>query len=542
MHETLAYLCVTGVYDIFCLFSLSLQSATGGIAVALRPSGVLAVANIAKDAITNQLKNLVIPDPDPINGVNIPSGGISTTADITISGGSFMPTTINFTGITQSSGGKFVVDADLSGKLQFAKWHESDTEDTGKGLPHTSSFNSPNFTITFSSIKMKLDLTVKLNAQNQLNPSIDSSSLTSQSFTYSLPKQTALTGSLYSCVTDQVNSSIKDKIGGMTSSIISKLSAGFNSALSIIPVSGKLTQDITYSFPGTPQGLQFPSDNIGVQYRVLGKVIYKSTTAPGDIGIVPFPAVSTDHDAVFNANNYEFNALFWAFYKEGALHFSFNKTNVPFAEGMNTSYYTGTPLETAYPNRNLIIDVNLTAPPTVMLKANTQGGEADITYTAILTYWVAKVGSETEKDKQVFVVSVTDVDALEGFAVSTNISSFVQLLTFQVTIVKTLTSKLISTTIPNLDLSTFEEMWKFMLHPSYADVLNKAAKAGVPLPSALQGVFKNYEIQINTGYASIAVNFGSKSTYLELVSLHHGVSSQSALSSSSQHSLTNFSF
>ena len=518
--------------------SLSLQSATGGIAVALRPSGVLAVANIAKDAITDQLKNLVIPDPDPINGVNIPGGGESTTVNIKISGGSFMPTTINFTGIKQSSGGKFVVDADLSGKLQFAKWHESDTQNTGKGPSNTSSFDSPNFTITFSSIKIKFDLTVKLNAQNQLNPSIDSSSLTSQSFTYSLPKLTSLTGSLYSCVTDQVNSSIKNKIGSMTSSIISKLSAGFNSALSIIPVSGKLTQDITYSFPGTPKGLQFPSDNTGVQYRVLGKVIYKSTTAPGDIGIVPFPAVSTDHDAVFNANNYEFNALFWAFYEEGALNFSLNKTNVPFAAGMNTSYYNETLLEKAYPNRNLIIDVNLTAPPTVML----EGGEADITYTANLAYWVAKVGSETEKDKQVFVVSVTDVDALEGFAVSTNASSFVQILTFQVTVVKILTSKLISTTIPNLDSSTFEGMWKYMLHSTYADVLNKAAKAGVPLPSTLQGVFKNYEIQINTGYASIAVNFGSKSTYLELVSLHHGISSQSALSSSCQHTLTNFSF
>ena len=453
-----------------------------------------------------------------------------------------MPTAINFTGITQSSGGKFVVDTDLSGKLQFAKWHESDTTSTGHGMPSTTSFDSPDFVITFSSIKLKIDLTVKLNAQNQLSPSIDNSSLTSQSFTFSLPKQTALTGSLFSCVTDKVKSTIHDKVAGMTSSVISKFSTGINGALSIIPESGKLTQNITYSFPGTPQGLQFPSDNNGLQYRVLGKVTYKSETAPGDIGVVPFPAVSTDHDAVFNANNYEFNALFWAFYKEGTLNFSFNKANVKFAPGMNTSYYNGTPLEKAYPNRNLIIDVHLTAPPSVMLKANTQGGEADITYTATLTYWVAKAGSETEKEKQVFVVSVTDVDALEGFAVSTNLSSFVQLLTFHVTTVKALTSKLISTTIPNLDPSTFEEMWKFMLHPSYADVLDKAAQAGVPLPSGLQGVFKNYKIQINTGYASVAVNFGSKSTYLELVGLHHGISTQSAFSSSNQLVLTNFSF
>ena len=251
-----------------------------------------------------------------------------------------MPTAINFTGITQSSGGKFVVDTDLSGKLQFAKWHESDTTSTGHGMPSTTSFDSPDFVITFSSIKLKIDLTVKLNAQNQLSPSIDNSSLTSQSFTFSLPKQTALTGSLFSCVTDKVKSTIHDKVAGMTSSVISKFSTGINGALSIIPESGKLTQNITYSFPGTPQGLQFPSDNNGLQYRVLGKVTYKSETAPGDIGVVPFPAVSTDHDAVFNANNYEFNALFWAFYKEGTLNFSFNKANVKFAPGMNTSYYT----------------------------------------------------------------------------------------------------------------------------------------------------------------------------------------------------------
>jgi len=94
--------------------------------------------------------------------------------------------------------------------------------------------------------------------------------------------------------------------------------------ISIIPNSRKLTDHITFHFPGTQNGLQFPSDNNGAQYRVLGQVTFDSQNAPGDIGTVPFPPIPTDRDATFSANNYEFNALFWAFYQEGDLHTSFN--------------------------------------------------------------------------------------------------------------------------------------------------------------------------------------------------------------------------
>ena len=66
---------------------------------------------------------------------------------------------------------------------------------------------------------------------------------------------------------------------------------------------------------------------------------------------------------------------------------------------MNTSYYPDTPVPNIYPNRNLVIEVEVTVPPTVLLRENDKNGEAAITYSNI-TYWVTKENSETEKEKK----------------------------------------------------------------------------------------------------------------------------------------------
>ena len=72
----------------------------------------------------------------------------------------------------------------------------------------------------------------------------------------------------------------------------------------------------------------------------------------------------------------------------------------------------------------------MTAPPTVLLRENDKNGEADITYSANITYWVTKENSETEKEKKIFVMAITDIDDLDNFAVSTKNPNGMQLLTF----------------------------------------------------------------------------------------------------------------
>ena len=361
---------------------------------------------------------------------------------------------------------------------------------------------------------------MKLDASNNIAPNVVGVKVNDKKFNFNLPSQTGLTSSIFDCINKKVKSEISDKIGVMTDGIVSSVHTGLDSAFSVIPESGKLTSDITYLFPGTPGGLLFPNNN-GVQYCVLGKVQWKGSNAPGDVGSVPFPPVPTDgHDALFYVNNYSFNALFWAFYKQGDLHFSFNKSNVPVEPMLTTNYYNGTslqPIYDKYPNRNMIIDLTLNAPPSVQLVAN----KADITYNALVTFYVAKAGSETEKDAELFSVDLTEIDALETFSVSSN-ANFLQLITFNVNTIKELSLKVVNSNIPKVDPSTLISMWKFGLQPVYANVLNKASQAGVPLPSSLDGIFTNYAIQIHPGYASAAVNFTSKAKY-ERVLKRHGI-------------------
>ena len=361
---------------------------------------------------------------------------------------------------------------------------------------------------------------MKLDGTNNLAPAVLSSEVTDKVFTYTLPEKTGLDATVFDCVKDKVHSTIDSHISAMTNAIAGCVHVGLNKAFDVIPESGKLTNDITYLFPGTPGGLLFPNDN-GVQYCVLGQVQWKGTNAPGDIGTVPFPPVPTDgHDALFYINNYGFNALFWAFYNEGDLHFSFNKTNISYEPALTTKHYNNTPLQAIYdqyPDRNMVVDLALNAAPTIQVLAD----EADITYNGLVTFYVAKEGSETEKDAELFSLDVTEVDALEHFSVGTNANSL-QLIIFRVQTLKDVSVKVVSSNIASVDVPTVEMVWKFTLSPIYADILSKAAETGVPLPSSLQNVFTNYAIQLKPGYVSAAVNFTSKETYERVLKECHG--------------------
>ena len=482
---------------------------------------------MTKPVLMKEFKKLHIPDPDEFSA-DIPSIGISSFAKIKISGGSFTPTGISFSNMQQELGGNFSMEASISGKLHFKNWHEEDTIVTagfgGFSIPQHSKFDSSEFIITFSTILIKISVHIKLDKDNGFAPSVTDAKVLDKKFKYTLPKKTALEGSILSCVKDKVDSTIRHKISDMTNSIVSSLNSSLNEAFEIIPESGKLTSTITFIFSGTPHGLQFPSNNNGVQYRVVGKVRYEkkhkeSKSAPGDIGTVPFPEIPTDRDALFHVNNYEFNALFWAFYENGDLNFSFNQDNVTPKAGLSTDYFEPSPLSKAYPHRDLIIDVELTQHPTVLLRA----GEAEISYSAILTYWITKKGSDKDKEKEVLKISINETDNLDGFAVSTKVDSGLQSLTFNVSVEsKNLESKIISTNIDGLnDSQMMENLWKFMLHPTYATVLDKAANSGIPLPSALQGIFKDCKISIMAGYASVAINFGSLKLHKNLLRAHY---------------------
>ena len=497
----------------------------GAVAIALNQSGILGATNAAKESIVKELGTITIPSPSPMTGIVVPNVE-STTVCITITGGSFKTRTMSFTGLQQGTNGKLSISTTLSGSLMFKNWHERKVIAAMVDRPETSSsFDSSEFSVDFHSISAIVDVIVKLNQNYNLQPVVRDLRYTNQMFTFTLPEESELgKHNLFTCVNDKIKSVMEEVIPQMAPSITAKMQKGLDSVFTIIPNSGILTSDIMFTFPGTQQGLQFPSDNSGIQYRVLGGVIYKGKAAPGDIGVAPFPAIPTDRDAVVTMNDYVFNALFWAFYSKNSLNSSINATNVKFSPIMNTDYHTDSPLQKAFPNRYLIIDVELVASPTVtLLVTSNKKGEASINYTVNLIFWVAKEGSKTEKDKMAFSMSLTSTDVLDAFSISTNFKSGVQLLTFNVTTTKSINSHLLKSNVPGIDPKAFEPMWMSTLHPLYALVLDQAAQAGIPLPSVLNGIFIDYDIQICSGCASVGVNFESKSKYLHLLETRYGI-------------------
>lgn len=491
--------------------------------MALQPRALVGIANLAKQPLLNGLKTLKLPNP-PKKTVVIPNIGVTTTAELDISGGHLIPISISFNpNVSQSANGKFTAQGSITVNVQYSDWHETDTTVVSGGFPSTTDFHSDQFIIKFTPLTLSMTIQVGLDGNNQLVATLTDSQTLQKNFKFSLPSQTAITSSLFSCFNDAVKDQISKQVANTADQFASVAGSSLNTVFKAIPNTAMLTENISFDFHGTPKGLVFPGDK-GVQYRVLGQVKYKGTNAPGVIGTVPFPDVPTDHDGAFNANNYEFNALLWAFYQDGKLHANINKTNTTYQPALNTDYYNNSPAQAlydAYPDRNLIIEINLTEAPTAILLEDKPGeGYARIQYTGTMTWWIAKTGSETEKDVKAFTLSLTDVDNLSEFSVGTN-ENYIQVVRCRVQEVMSYDVKLISSNIPGLR-DEFGLIWKFAFQPQYAFTLNGAAQAGVALPSTLQEVFTNYQIDIHTGYVTVAVNFTSLKKYNAILKAQFG--------------------
>lgn len=471
---------------------------------------VLFINGAIKSAILKQLNAIHIPNPSPITTtVPDPLTMGSTEVTITISGGRFNQSHLSVNNVTQSSGGVFNVDAVLDGQIVFSNWFEEDKYVASPvAPPNISRFNASSFNITFHGISLKATIALSLDKQNNLFPSVTNITVNVGAFNYTLPSQSFVKSTtMLNCVQMQMNKEVAAQASLMSSSIATLLVTALTSVFTDITNSGALTNDIHFSFPGTPNGLQFPNNNNGAQYRVLGEVKYKGQPAVGNIGTVPFPPLPIGgHDVTFAIDNYEFNALLWAFHQQGSLNFTFDKTNIPFQLAMNTDYYTGTGLNAItqqYPHRDLIVDLQLSNPPVVVLQA----GKAELTYTAIISFWIAKAGTTTQKETEIFTFDLTETDALERFSVSTGAGG-VEVLSCRIGLVQAESVKVLNTIINPVDSKLLNTTWKSIFHPSYCNVLEKAIKqSGVPLPSLPQCSYTNFSVQVNSGYVSASVNF-----------------------------------
>lgn len=136
-----------------------------------------------------------------------------------------------------------------------------------------------------------------------------------------------------------------------------------NNLLKTIPNSGHLTANIIYQFP--PTSLAFGKDG-SIQAGISGAVFYNGETYSGTSVSVPLPPV-TEHDVHVYVNNYEFDALLWAFYENGTLALTVTPDMLPGV--LNTGYM---PIKDALPklynfapDADISLLISATQPPTV---------------------------------------------------------------------------------------------------------------------------------------------------------------------------------
>lgn len=138
--------------------------------------------------------------------------------------------------------------------------------------------------------------------------------------------------------------------------------------LGTIRASGELTPKIVFNFGQGATPLAFPNDR-GLSLGVTGNVTWDGVAytdgTPPDLAV---PDVPVSNHVRFRTADYQFNELYWAFFKDGRLGKTITAGELPDPGMLNTSYYQSgplAPLYQKYPNLQMSVGVTPLAPPTV---------------------------------------------------------------------------------------------------------------------------------------------------------------------------------
>ena len=434
-----------------------------------------------------------------------------------------MPSAITFSQIIQEANGLFKVEAIASGNLNYCNWREDRTiicpSATGFISVSKVTVNFARFVVRVSAIKISFDVSVKLNPyNNRLQFNITNTSMKDVNFSFELPSGTIVTSADYTYILDTIRAMIKGKLSIDT--VTKKLDASFEEIFLVINFqSGKVSDNIKYYFHFTPKGLTFPSDN-GIQCRFEGTAKVRNTSSPDEAIELPFPDVPTNHDAVFHVSNCAFRSLFWAYQLLGMFDFTMDGFRAESQHKLmfTTEFFCPSKFYADYPNRNLVVQVDVIEKPTVLCQVKT------VSYTCLVTIWLAQLGSGIARDKQICKIHVTETAHMRGFALSSNIHTFAQSLTFDLFLQsqnRSFIHKVVSK-YEGIDSETLSKLWKLVLSPIVMYRLNVASRAGVPIPSLLKGVYKDWEISFTDQFVTVAVNFGSKNKFMFFLPSHAG--------------------
>ena len=346
------------------------------LTMAISPSGIeYLTQQIVAHQISTALSSLVPPSSTvPVPNFFITAGDAIynySNFNISLSSGSLSNFSAALQSVTQNANGQFTMVMVASNvTVNYSSWKETydydESSDGYNGPTYPGSGGPWPYSMGISTLTFTVPVTLAQQA-GSYTLTIGQVAATSSGCSPNIPSGSVLATTSDACVQSGVDSATLQALDSIDFQTPLKNTL-WNLVLTI-PASGHLTPNIVFNFNEGDTPLTFPSDNMGMSLGVTGNVTWQGSAYSG--GTPPslgMPSIPTSNDVHFYAADYEFNELYWAFYKDGKLHTTITKDQLLDPDMLTTDYYAGTsldPLYQAYPDDDMTVEVTPQSPPTV---------------------------------------------------------------------------------------------------------------------------------------------------------------------------------
>jgi len=535
------------------------MSSMQGLALAISPDGINYFAQVlVADVILKAIQTIALANSNiNVSSIQIgaaPDGSSITVANnvnITLSGGSLSGFNPQFQACTQNASGNFSLTFVANKCSANYNWHETYKEVVYYAFGHTtvgSPSNNYAYSMGISALNITVPMTLAATSGGGYELNVGAVNAVPTGLSPNIPSNSVI--QQYSglpCLAPTVDSATEKTIENVNFS--QPIQAAINPLFGTIADSGTLLPsptEVVYQYGVGINGLSFPNDQ-GLTLGVTGQVTFQGAPFSGqaapDVQVPSMPATQHVH---FNLADYEFNALYWAFYSAGALKTEVEPGDLPDPAVLNTATYKGTYLQAlynAYPSVPMSVSVNATSAPTLYFQqvyiltsaaftelAQQSVPSAVLSHLKVLknavyleqssfvtavekhspssTSYIQQIetaaqadGAKVTHDVQCVFSVVPTANPVEVFTVQFNETEFVydlalgvypataspskqaQTVQFAFQLIPSQTgATLVSSNVTGISSSNFPMMWNIVLQPEYATELAKMGQTGVPVP------------------------------------------------------------
>jgi hypothetical protein len=540
------------------------------ITVALSPAGIeYFVKQVLVDKITSNLTNLTPTNQNfNVGTVNISTYDWYDDVVVNLTNGSLVGFKPTLSSITQQPGGSFLLSFTAKNFNAQYTWQESGTEtrmtdQTSVQVPYTPGsfiYDGP-----VQSLVIAVTVAFQFNASsNSWVVTYTSSTATPSGVSNKIPDQSIVHVLTEGCTQDAAANALSAGLGGINFGTL--VSNAIPPLIDTIPDSGKLTPDITYVFGLGDSGLAFPN-NQGLAIGATGSVTWNKTAYTGTppTGLAVPPPPTDGHHMQMYVSDYEFNALYWAFFNDHKLSFTLQPTDLKDPQALKVATYVSMmPSLATWQYNSMEATVTPIAPPTLTfeqvytvssaamttlqtqlpsavygaltdlaarsfaeqasfeaalatvgkasgvnmqpyyatIEAATKGRGAVVTHDIEITLTILN----TPLPSPYFSFAVQRADILDDLVLG--VSGSAQTLQFDFLELSS-SAQFGKTNIPNFDGQDFgKEIWPLIGDTEYTDVLRQMGAKGVALP-IMQGfdfLFEQAVISIQISFVSVLAN------------------------------------